>query len=520
METNSNMVRGALGNARMGWPVIPLEPGGKRPLLSDWPKKASTDPRRISEWWSRWPNANIGVLTGPRSGILAVDVDDVPGLQALELEHGPLPATRIHATGSGGLHLLFKYPGCESIRNSAGKLARGIDVRGDGGYVVAPPSATKRPYAVLSDLPLSEPPAWLLERLRAPERAALDRGRAGNPHRPAPIPPGKTIPAGARNATLFKLACGLRARGLERPEIADGLERVNRERCAPPLGPSEIRRIAASASRYPAGGASPDGTPATDAKTLATLEIIAGELEYREWRGMAGKSDRDVFIELLKHACRHGRLIPGGVRVSISFRALALVAGLSSPTTLEAIRRLRKAGLLRKDDANRSGTQAGAFVLLLPEPNAGRASLNHSNHNLTSGGSGKGLRAPHGAPLSTPRLRWSTQETPRLGKTCGAVLDALERAGGSATVAELAARVGVKRPRDLRRRALARLEQAEVVQCSDEMVSLVPDWRDALEDERERAGEIEAARRQRERNQRDREEFLAHLLRYARARNR
>lgn len=502
MDRNSNMLPGALSYAGAGWPVIPLEPGGKRPLLKNWPNQASTDPRRISEWWSRWPHANIGILTGPQSGLLAVDVDDVPGLEALQKENGPLPATRTHATGSGGIHYLFRYPANVEIRNSAGKLARGLDVRGAGGFIVVPPSATTRAYELVNDLPLAEPPAWLLERLRTPERAAPATEPAPR-ESPAPIQPGESIPAGRRNLELFHIACRGRARGLERPEIAAELARVNRERCAPPLGLSEIERIAASAARYPAGGASADGTPATDAETLAALELITARLERREWRGMAGKSDRDVFIALLNHARRHGRLIPTGVRVGYGTRALALAAGVSHPTALEAISRLRQTGLLRKDDANRSGTQAGAFVLVLPH--AGRASLYHSDHSLLGGLVVKTCAPPHGPP--PPRLRWSAPDERRLGKTAGAVVDALEAAGGELPLAELAARVKSKRPRDLKRRALARLEAAGVVACSGATVALARDWLDALERERENAGEIAAHHRDLARYEREQELF-------------
>lgn len=87
----------------------------------------------------------------------------------------------------------------------------------------------------------------------------------------------------------------------------------------------------------------------------------------------------------------------------------------------------------------------------------------------------------------------------RLGKTCGAVLDALEAAGGNATVDELAAVLQRSRPRDLKRRQIARLEEAKVVECTGDTVSLSADWAAALEREREISGELHAERRDRDR---------------------
>lgn len=153
----SDRLRAALGYAARGRPVFPCRTGGKEPLTPRGHLDATTDPRRIIAWWNRWPDANIGVPTGERSGLLAVDVDQPAGLDALERERGRLPATRTHSTGSGGTHYLYRYPDGPEIRNSAGKLAPGLDVRGEGGYVIVPPSATVRPYEVLDRLPRPKP---------------------------------------------------------------------------------------------------------------------------------------------------------------------------------------------------------------------------------------------------------------------------------------------------------------------------------------------------------------------------
>jgi hypothetical protein len=111
-----------------------------------WTKDATSDESRVAELWggSRgFPNDGIGVVTGAKSNIWVLDVDPRAGgletLRALEQQHGELPKTITVRTGSGGLHVYFKYPG-PNYRNTAGALGEGLDTRGDGGYVVGPGS--------------------------------------------------------------------------------------------------------------------------------------------------------------------------------------------------------------------------------------------------------------------------------------------------------------------------------------------------------------------------------------------
>jgi hypothetical protein len=149
--------------------VFPCEPGGKAPLTYNGFWDATTDARRIRAWWGRWPDANVGVPTGRRSGLLVLDVDPrdggAEGLAELEVAGGPLPETAKARTGGGGTHVFFAYPVGEEVRSSAGRLGPGLDVRGEGGYVVVPPSRTLSAYEWLDRLPLADP-AWLLGRLR------------------------------------------------------------------------------------------------------------------------------------------------------------------------------------------------------------------------------------------------------------------------------------------------------------------------------------------------------------------
>ncbi|MBI4369725.1 MAG: bifunctional DNA primase/polymerase [Elusimicrobia bacterium] len=148
----------ALGYARRGWSVLPLyEPGGdgfcscgnpecsspaKHPRTTHGVLDATTNEARIRYWWEQWPNANIGVATGEKSGIMVLDIDSRHGgeesFAKLEAAHGKTPQTLECLTGGGGRHLYFIHPGAP-VKNKIGFMP-GLDIRGDGGYVVAPPS--------------------------------------------------------------------------------------------------------------------------------------------------------------------------------------------------------------------------------------------------------------------------------------------------------------------------------------------------------------------------------------------
>ena len=505
----SELLRAALGYASRGRPVFPCKPGNKKPLIKDWPNQATTDPRRVYAWWTRWPDANIGIPTGKRSGLLVLDVDlegwGAGTLDALEEELGELPATTTTRTGSGGLHYVYRYPAGVEIRNSAGKLGAGLDVRGEGGYIVAPPSRTKSTYKVLERRPQADLPDRWIEALREPERAASGDVRQITAEISADLD-GPPIPEGERDDTLTRIAGKLHDGTRTLDQLADELLAINEARCQPPLPESQVLKIARSIHSRTPCKPSPQTTP----EVLEVLDEIEAVLWRINWRGMGELSARDVYVALIVVARRYGTRIPAGVRVSISVRALALAAAVSKPTVIKALGRLMEAGLIRRDDADRSGTQAGALVLLDP-----RANFDHSS---TTGHLREGKDAS-GKTLRAPRLRWSAPvfdrignevirtTIRRLGKGCGAVIDALERAGGSATLEELAEALHKTRTRDLRRRVIARLEAAGVVECSSNTVSLVADWLEALNRERVLTGEIDAQRRDMARYAREREAY-------------
>ena len=166
-----DFLKPALEFAARGWRVLPVHEGEKRPALSDWPNLASTDAKQIVDWWIQFPHRNIGLATGTGSGFFVLDIDPKNGgsetLAVLENDNGQLPRTYSVRTGSGGRHYYFRMPDFE-LGNSPGQLkGTGIDVRGDGGQVVAPPSVTAvGAYSVLRDDAIAEAPEWLLSLLK------------------------------------------------------------------------------------------------------------------------------------------------------------------------------------------------------------------------------------------------------------------------------------------------------------------------------------------------------------------
>ncbi|MEQ9811698.1 MAG: VapE family protein, partial [Azospirillaceae bacterium] len=159
----------ALAYAAQGIPVFPCWPD-KKPRVTGGFKAATTDPAMIDTWWKDWPDAMIGMPTGEPSRLIVLDVDvdsekDLDGqasLAALEAEYGPLPATRTQRTPRGGTHHIFAWPGHE-VSSSAGKLGRGLDVRGDGGYVILAPSVNGDGgcYSTERDCEAVPAPDWL-----------------------------------------------------------------------------------------------------------------------------------------------------------------------------------------------------------------------------------------------------------------------------------------------------------------------------------------------------------------------
>lgn len=166
------ILEAALGYASRGWPVLPVR--GKVPRTSHGVRDASADAGVIRSWWRTWPDAGVGIATGRASRLVVLDVDPRHGgddsLRELAARIGGLPDTAVCLTGGGGTHHYYRHPGGRDVpcRVALGGYA-GLDLRGDGGYVVAPPTlhASGREYAWDTtahpdDVPLAPCPEALL----------------------------------------------------------------------------------------------------------------------------------------------------------------------------------------------------------------------------------------------------------------------------------------------------------------------------------------------------------------------
>ncbi len=179
-EVGTDSLGGALAYAAIGWRVIPIPAGTKHPREQAWQNEGTTDVDRIRHWWTNAPDDGIGILTGPGSGVWVLDVD-VSGekvgdetLAELEEAYFPLPETYEVVTGSGGRHLYFAWPEGGNIRNSSSGLGPGLDVRGIGGQVLAPPTVhpngNRYEHEASSPLVIAEAPGWLVALASPQER--------------------------------------------------------------------------------------------------------------------------------------------------------------------------------------------------------------------------------------------------------------------------------------------------------------------------------------------------------------
>lgn len=253
------LLEAAITYVRRGWPVLPIhgivnssctcgKPScthpGKHPLTQHGLKDASTQERRVRDWLQNWPDANIAIVTGDRSGLLVLDVDGSEGRSSIAGKH--LPETPCTTTGRGS-HYYFQRPVWRAVPNKT-RILPGADVRGDGSYVVAPPSVHRNGvvyrWGVGPEEELSSPPAWLMEFLhdKAPE--------GQNGVTTLPSPEGHPIHRGTRNVDLTRIAGAMRRVGCGYNEVLAALRVANEQRCTPPLGVHEVEGIVSSIMRY------------------------------------------------------------------------------------------------------------------------------------------------------------------------------------------------------------------------------------------------------------------------------
>src|SRR5581483_7824500 len=230
------------------WRLFPAR--DKQPLVSDWPHQATSDLARLEFWNRRFAGCNWGAVTGEAFGFFVLDVDGQDGIESLarfERMGKVLPQTLMDRTGRGS-HLYFLWPEGLDLRNSAGKLAVGLDVRAAGGYVIVPPSvhSTGAAYEFIDEsVPIAAPPEWPLEILG---RISASAWRESNMETATLRP--DSISEGQRNSTLMSYAGSMRRNGATATAIKAALQALNVDLCVPPLETDEVNAIARSASRY------------------------------------------------------------------------------------------------------------------------------------------------------------------------------------------------------------------------------------------------------------------------------
>lgn len=259
---NKEIYQAARDYAQRGLAVFPVKKN-KHPYTMHGVKDATTDLTVIREWWKRWPDANIGIATGTVSGGLIVidqDIDDGTGVNGVisfqkwcREKNVKEPDSWLAITGRGGYHLYLKSAHASEFKNSVA-LLEGVDIRADGGYVIAPPSVHQNGRAYTWEYP---PDEYQLETV--PEEierqllAKRNSGRDGSGEPAAEYVVPAIIKNGERNEALFKLTCSLQAKGLPDKAIIAAVETVNTTNCLDPLDRDELRRTINSALKYQKG---------------------------------------------------------------------------------------------------------------------------------------------------------------------------------------------------------------------------------------------------------------------------
>jgi hypothetical protein len=269
----------ALEYAADGIEVLPVRfvpPDGKRPLTRNGHRDATTDARAILRYWEQWPGAGIGGCTG--RGLVVIDVDPRHdgdnGIADATDRLGRLPRTKTATTASGGWHHWFRIPAGVEIRNSAGRLAPGVDVRGSGGWAIMPPS--RAPWGSWAWSDRSEmaelPDSWLtaLQEQSTPRAKSSEEWAALT----------ASLPEGQRNVGLTTLAGHLARRDVDPMFALEALLAFNEARGRPPLPEREVMTIFGSiAGRERRRRAARAGVPAADLTQRSLARAHAGARE-------------------------------------------------------------------------------------------------------------------------------------------------------------------------------------------------------------------------------------------------
>jgi hypothetical protein len=290
--------------------------------MKGWPEAATSDIEQLEAWAHHYPACNWGLVTGPASGLFVVDLDGDDGLNWMKacVDDGLSWPESWTVKTARGLHCYFEWPAGKTIRNSAGKLAAGVDIRGQNGYVLVSPSThpTGTRYQTVNEsCPVSPAPEWLLALLLEP---------------PAKSPKMKVepkfncLPEGRRNDGLTRLGGYLRRKGKSQTEIEAALQDANIHRCTPPLPENEVSGIAASVARYEPGGPDPLETAWTACCAVETPKGMTGFIALAQALQQA-RTDQTIALPLV----RIGKLFGVHYTAVAQWRKKAVATGLLEP---------------------------------------------------------------------------------------------------------------------------------------------------------------------------------------------
>ena len=255
----SDLLNAALAYHKQGVSVIPITPRDKKPLIS-WEnyQHQQASQEEIEAWWPKWPEANVGIVTGTVSGLVVIDLDTVEAKDRLKTLVPDYDLTAVPRSRTGkGWQLFFKHPGTP-IPNRAGVLP-GLDVRGDGGYVVAPPSIHPNgkvyKWEVLLNGELPKLPLELFKLISSPTGNGSENGFRERFNTAQAL---AGVPEGQRDETLFRLACKLRAADVPQ-DMAEKLILEAATNCQPPFPNREaLAKVENVYRRYVAGDGRPE----------------------------------------------------------------------------------------------------------------------------------------------------------------------------------------------------------------------------------------------------------------------
>lgn len=331
------------GGHRRSLAIFPLK--GKIPLTAHGCKDATRDRSQVESWWAQYPSANIGIATGEINGLLVIDVDikhdqgkfGDDSLKDLETELGELPETWVAITGTGGLHYYFRYPEGHDIRNSASQLAQDIDIRAQGGYVVAPPSIhpdTGHEYmwecgSDPDEIPLAELPEKWLERL---EKRITGETLGDSQKKLFDIP--ESVSVGARNDTVFRYGASLRAKAVPAIETYKLMSQFNMEKCSPPISDGELQKIYDSVMKYQAGSSEDEIMQSRNHEIMNTGEDLSQFHHFNNKGVPTSVYDFKIYEDISQ---KGGLFILGGV--PYHYRSGVYVADLNGSILKTEIRK-------------------------------------------------------------------------------------------------------------------------------------------------------------------------------------